>query len=76
MLAAARAQDPERFAWRTETYEFVSNPIAIDLLYGSDRERLLIETNPTREDLEDLRNVWAVEEEEFLWRRAPFLLYD
>ena len=46
MLAAARRQRPDRFAWRREPYEFVVDPIAIDLLYGSDRERLLIESEP------------------------------
>src|SRR5262249_41458253 len=40
LLTAARAQAPESFAWRTEPYEFVSDPIAIDLLFGSSRERL------------------------------------
>jgi hypothetical protein len=76
LIASARAQAPDRFTWRTEPYEFVSNPIAIDLLYGSDRERLLIETNPTIDQLVDLRKLWAVEEAEFKARRAPFLLYD
>ena len=28
-------ENPECFAWRTETYEFVDDPIAIDLLCGS-----------------------------------------
>jgi uncharacterized protein YbbC (DUF1343 family) len=42
-VAAARAQDPARFAWRTEPYEFVSDRPAIDLLFGSDRERLALE---------------------------------
>jgi uncharacterized protein YbbC (DUF1343 family) len=75
MLARARAQRPERFAWRREPYEFVVDPIAIDLLYGSDRERRLIDTNPSDDDLADLRSLWAIEEDEFRQRRAPFLLY-
>jgi uncharacterized protein YbbC (DUF1343 family) len=75
MIALARSQNPERFAWRTEPYEFVANPIAIDLLFGSARERNLIETDATPDQLVDLKNVWAVEEEEFRCRRAPFLLY-
>ncbi len=76
MLAQARAQRPDRFAWRREAYEFVVDPIAIDLLYGSDRERLLIESGPSRDDLLDLRSIWAVEEAVFRERRAPHLLYD
>ncbi len=76
MLSGAWAQRPDLFAWRTETFEFVADPIAIDLLYGSDRERLLIEDFPTPDDLEDLRAEWKVEEAEFLEKRAPHLLYE
>ena len=75
MIAAARAQRPDLFDWRRESYEFVVDPIAIDLLYGSDRERLLIESGPSPDDLLDLRSLWATDEDEFLARRAPFLLY-
>ena len=74
-LAAARTQDPARFAWRTEAYEFVVDPIAIDLLYGSDRERQWIESGPTPSDLADLRALWAQDEAKFRTRREPFLLY-
>jgi uncharacterized protein YbbC (DUF1343 family) len=76
MLARARTQRRDLFAWRREPYEFVSEPIAIDLLYGSDRERLLIESGASDDDLLDLRSEWAVEEADFLQRRAPHLLYD
>jgi uncharacterized protein YbbC (DUF1343 family) len=76
MFAGARAQRPDHFAWRREPYEFVADPIAIDLLYGSDRERRLIESNPSSDDLEDLRAEWAAEEAEFVERRAPYLLYE
>ncbi len=75
-LSQARRQNPERFAWRTEPYEFVSQPIAIDLLYGSDRERRLIESNPTADQLADLRTLWTRDEADFHDRRAPFLLYE
>ncbi len=76
MLAGARSQRPDLFAWRREAYEFVVDPIAIDLLYGSDRERKLIESNPSADDLLDLRTLWRAEEDEFRERRAPYLLYD
>ena len=76
MLSLARAQDPDRFAWRTEPYEFVDLPIAIDLLYGSPRERLLIESGPTPDDLLDLRALWSRDEQDFRTRREPFLLPD
>jgi uncharacterized protein YbbC (DUF1343 family) len=68
-LAALRAIAPG-FAWRTETYEFVSNPIAIDLLFGSDRERLGLEAGA---DWRDLAAAWEAEEREFNARRAPFI---
>jgi uncharacterized protein YbbC (DUF1343 family) len=72
-LAAARRQAPQRFAWRTEAYEFVTHPIAIDLLFGSDRERTAIEASVP---VEDLVAVWEPEVREFAARREPFLLYD
>jgi uncharacterized protein YbbC (DUF1343 family) len=72
MIAAARAQDPEQFAWRTEPYEFVREPIAIDLLYGSSREREAIEAGVP---VEDIAASWRANEAEFAERRRPFLLY-
>jgi uncharacterized protein YbbC (DUF1343 family) len=75
-IAWARASAPESFRWRTEAYEFVSDPIAIDLLFGSDRERLWIESGGFgRGEIDDLLAAWRGEEEEFLERREPFLLY-
>jgi uncharacterized protein YbbC (DUF1343 family) len=43
LIGLARAQDPERFAFRTEKYEFRDDVPAIDLLTGDSeaRERLL-----------------------------------
>jgi uncharacterized protein YbbC (DUF1343 family) len=76
-LAAARWLAPERFAWRTETYEFVSNPIAIDLLFGSDRERRLIESQPVEDWGPALfAETWRGAEAAFHERRQPFLLYE
>jgi uncharacterized protein YbbC (DUF1343 family) len=72
VLALIRESAPENFQWRTEPYEFVLNPIAIDLLFGSDRERRGLEAGrPWRE----LADVWVEEEEEFRERREEFLLY-
>ncbi len=71
-IARARAQNPERFLWRTEPYEFVSEPIAIDLLYGSSRERLAIESGVSTDSLVES---WLPDEAAFLERRAPYLLY-
>ncbi len=71
-VRAARAQDHERFSWRTETYEFVSGVPAFDLLCGSSREREGIVGGAT---LSDLARRWAAEERAFLRRRAHFLRY-
>lgn len=75
-LAVARGMDEGRFAWRTETYEFVSDPIAIDLLFGRSRERALIESGPPAGWARDLFDGdWRREEVAFAGRRAPYLLY-
>ncbi len=50
-LIAMRNQNPEKFQWRTETYEFRDLPIAIDLLYGSDSERQMIESGASWQDI-------------------------
>ena len=71
-VALARAQAPERFAWRTEPYEFASGAPAFDLLCGSAREREGIERGlePRR-----LARAWEVEERAFRRRRAAYLRY-
>jgi uncharacterized protein YbbC (DUF1343 family) len=80
LLALARRQNPDRFAWRTETYEFVSDPIAIDLLFGSSRERAMIESGDITAEVLDTRcsalDHWRADEQDFRVRREPFLLYD
>jgi uncharacterized protein YbbC (DUF1343 family) len=43
LIALARAQDPRRFRFRTERYEFVDDIPAFDLLTGSAEARLAIE---------------------------------
>jgi uncharacterized protein YbbC (DUF1343 family) len=72
MLEAIRFLSGERFVWRSGTYEFVSDPIAFDLLIGSSRERLALEAGtPWREIVER----WKAEEAAFAERRAPHLIY-
>jgi uncharacterized protein YbbC (DUF1343 family) len=68
----ARRQDPARFRWRTEPYEFVSGVPAFDLLCGSDRERRGIEAGA---GVRDLASAFAGEERAFARRRRQFLLY-
>ncbi len=69
---ALRGVDPERFAWRTKTYEFVDDPIAIDLLCGSSDARRHIEAGG---DLRDLEAAWQPELAAWKERRAAHLLY-
>lgn len=65
-IIAMRAQNPEIFQWRTETYEYRDFPIAIDLLYGSSRERELIETGAA---WQEVSGTWAEAESQFLARK-------
>ena len=71
-VAVARAQDPDRFAWRTAPYEFVEGIPAFDLLCGSERERRAIEAGA---GWRELARAFAPEERAFARRRTPFLLY-
>jgi uncharacterized protein YbbC (DUF1343 family) len=72
VLAALRELSGERFAWRTEPYEFVADRPAIDLLFGSDRERLALDAGrPAGE----IARAWEAEEEDFRRRRREYLLY-
>lgn len=72
VLAALRAEAGAGFAWRTETYEFVSDRLAIDLLFGSPRERESIEAGqPWR----DVAGIWEADEAAFRERRQPYLMY-
>lgn len=75
LLGEARRQDSGRFRWRTEPYEFVSEPIAIDLLFGSTRERHAIESGWGPDERATVRSAWAAESAAFRERRQPFLLY-
>jgi uncharacterized protein YbbC (DUF1343 family) len=69
----ARALVPEKFAWRTEPYEFVDHVPAFDLLCGSARERLAVERGAS---LEELQSAWVPEERAFRARRRQYLRYD
>ncbi len=62
----------DAFAWRTQTYEFVQDKLAIDLLFGNDR---------VRKQIESQQNPYLIleqmHEESANWRshRETFLLY-
>ncbi len=71
LLAAARAEAPAEFRWRTETYEFVSDPPAIDLLTGSAHARRAIDAGAS---LGEIVTGFALFEREFADRRRPYLM--
>jgi uncharacterized protein YbbC (DUF1343 family) len=72
VLAALRDLSGKRFAWRTEPYEFVADRPAIDLLFGSARERLALEAG---RPAADIALAWEAEEDDFRRRRSAVLLY-
>jgi len=73
LIEQARRLAPEDFAWRTEPYEFESDRLAIDLLAGTDRFRLALETG---EDVESLFTDNNDAGFAFAERRASFLKKD
>ncbi|MDA0713544.1 MAG: DUF1343 domain-containing protein [bacterium] len=48
LKAAMRLKE---FSWRTEAYEFVSDRLAIDLLFGDDKPRKMLEANATTDQI-------------------------
>lgn len=72
LLLEAGRLAPADFGWRTEPYEFESDRLAIDLLFGEDQTRRAIEAGAT---LEDIRLLWEEGLRAFRDRREPYLLY-
>ena len=70
MIAARRLSD--QFDWRREPYEFVSDRLAIDLLFGSEGPRKMIEADASTDDVVA---TFAAPEKDFADRRRPYLLY-
>lgn len=72
VLEAALRANPDEFAWRTETYEFIDDPIAIDLLCGNADARIGLET---RIRPRELIESWGGELDEWQKIREEFLIY-
>jgi len=72
VLEAALRAAPSDFAWRTETYEFLDDPLAIDLLTGSAEVRVGLESRMRPRELQE---GWSTQLEEWLERRAASLIY-
>jgi uncharacterized protein YbbC (DUF1343 family) len=71
LLSSARDEAPAEFRWRSEPYEFVADPPAIDLLTGSDAARRGIDAGAS---LDELVAGFAAFEDAFSERRGPHLL--
>ncbi len=71
LLDAMRSMFGAKFSWRTEIYEFVKDPLAKDLLFGSTCERGHMEAGKPRRELPAL---WQTEEEAFAPQRYGVFL--
>jgi uncharacterized protein YbbC (DUF1343 family) len=72
LIREARRLAGDAFAWRTETYEFESSRLAIDLLLGRADLRPLVESGAR---LEAMQQLWEGDLAQFRVSRRPFLLY-
>jgi uncharacterized protein YbbC (DUF1343 family) len=73
VVAAVRELWPDKFRWRTETYEFVDGILAIDLLCGTDRIRRSLEAGS---GIAELRSSWAEAQAAFVSNRKRYLRYE
>jgi uncharacterized protein YbbC (DUF1343 family) len=72
LIREARSQDPDRFRWRSEPYEFESVRLAIDLLLGRSDLREMLECGA---ELREMRESWRAGLKRFEELRRGFLLY-
>jgi uncharacterized protein YbbC (DUF1343 family) len=73
LIAEARRQAPDAFAWRSEPYEFETERLAIDLLLGRADLRPMLESGAS---LDELELTWSDQLESFGDTRRSFLIYD
>ncbi len=72
LLAAIHDRFPQSFGWRRESYEFISDRPAIDLLTGGPELRTALESGDGPAAWIDS---WQADEDEFRRRREDILLY-
>lgn len=72
LIYSAKQVYPEQFAWRKQAYEFLTSIPAIDLLYGSDAFRVLVENGAS---LSALFEEIEAFESSYIEARKPYLLY-
>jgi uncharacterized protein YbbC (DUF1343 family) len=75
LLGATRRVYGDQLRWRTQAYEFVKDRLAIDLLFGDDEARPLIDSGASVEELDAYWSRCQLEATRFKEERAPFLLY-
>ncbi len=78
ILEALMRENYEKFAWRTEIYEYVVDPIAIDLLFGCSRGREVLEGQIKGENvptMAELLEEWKPQITNFEEKRQRCLLY-
>ncbi len=73
LIRAVLAEWPKEFAYRTEPYEFVTDRLAIDLLFGNDRLRPMIEAQTA---LDEIAHSFELERAQFLEKREAVLIYE
>ena len=73
LIASANRLAPAEFRWRSEPYEFVADPPAIDLLTGGGDVRAAVDADAS---LGELVARFSGFEREFAERRRPALLPD
>ena len=79
MIATARALWPDSFAWRSPPYEYETERMPIDLLSGSSRLRVLVDSGAPAAELAALAQVderawWGDVASSLLYRRASAAL--
>ena len=72
LIAEFNRQDHGRFAWRDPPYEYEREKPPIDILYGSAKLRMAIESGLGADALAD---TWAADEEAFRRQREKYLMY-
>ncbi len=72
LMWAAHQLAPDGFGWREQAYEFISDRLAIDLLYGSDGPRKMLVEGAS---VGDVVATFSEDEAAFRALRAEYLLY-